>query len=122
MQNGRMPNQTRGGRIQGNRRLASRSHHTSNGLEEGKSDRNTCDTTAVKRKTQFEEGINDQKRRWTSEERRKAQPQILIYQIGQSGHADNRGSKRRRVQDKKGECFEDTNSMKKRLEGDDWIE
>ena len=64
---------------------------------------NTCDETAVKRKRQFE-----------------GQPQLSEYQIGQ--YADNCGSKRRRVQDKKGEGFEDTNSMKKRLEGDDWIE
>ena len=32
------------------------------------------------------------------------------------------GSNRRRVQDTKEDRFEDTNSMKKRLEGDDWIE
>ena len=93
------PNQTRGGRIQGDRRLASRSHHTHPRLE----DCNTRDETAVKRKRQFE-----------------GQPQLSEYQIGQ--YADNCGSKRRRVQDKKGEGFEDTNSMKKRLEGDDWIE
>ena len=35
---------------------------------------------------------------------------------------DNCGSKRRRVQEERGDCIEDTNSMKKRLEGDDRIE
>jgi hypothetical protein len=67
--------------------------------------RNFCDTTAVKRKRQFEEGKNDQERQRTSEKRREAQPQLSVYQIGQSGYADNCGSKRRRVHEEKGDCI-----------------
>ena len=85
--------------------------------------------TAAKRKRQFEEGNNDRKRHWTSEERRQAQPQLSEYQIGQSEYADNCGSKRRRVLDKKEDYhIEKTkkeageNTMKERLEGDEGIE
>ena len=81
----------------------------------------TCDTTAVKRKRQFEEGRNDQRTAMDVSEKEKRQPQLSLDSWESS---DNCGSKRRRVQDKKRDCIEDTNStrMKKRLEGDDWIE
>ena len=59
-----------------------------------------------------------EKRRGTAKKEER-QPQLSLDSCESS---DNCGSKRRRVLDKKEDCFEDTNSMKKRLEGDDWIE
>ena len=60
-----------------------------------------------------------QKRQEDVIEKEERQPQLSLDSCESS---DNCGSKRRRVLDKKEDCFEDTNSMKKRLEGDDWIE
>ena len=51
-------------------------------------------------------------------EKEKRQPQLSR---DPQEFRDNCGSKRRRVQERKGDCVEDTNSMMKRLEGDDWI-
>ena len=81
--------------------------------------RNICDMTAVKRKRQLEEGKKDRKTAMDVSEKEKRQPQLSR---DSQGSRDNCGSKRRRVQEKKGDCIADTNSMKKRLEGDDWIE
>ena len=108
------PKHARGEGAQGNKRLASSVRRDFCGLTEPMKD-----MASVKRKRQFEEGTNGQKMAVDVRAKEKRQPQLSIYS---REYGDKCGSKRRRVQDKKGDCIEDTNSMKKRLEGDDWIE
>ena len=75
--------------------------------------------TSVKRKRQTGKGNSGPKAVMDVIEKEEGQPQLSAYQFE---YADNCGSKRRRVLDKEEDRFEDTNGMKKRIEGDDWIE
>ena len=87
--------------------------------------RNICDTTAVKRKRQFEEGKNGRKTAKDVREEEKRQPQVSRDSQESRDHC---GSKRRRVQEERGDCIEKTkkkageNTMMERLEGDEAIE
>jgi hypothetical protein len=61
--------------------------------------RNICDTTAVKRKRQFEEGKNGRKTAMDVREKEKRQPQVSRDSQESRDHC---GSKRRRVQEERG--------------------
>ena len=65
--------------------------------------RNICDVTAVKRKRHFEEGKNDRK---TAKDVREKEKQPQLSRDSQESR-DHCGSKRRRVQEERGDCIEE---------------